>query len=435
MVSFGILSLFLFIGFFLRNKIKFLKKLYLPASVVAGLIGFLFLLINEKLNFLLPIEVTNSWRTLPGILINVVFAALFLGNKLPSIKEIWNSCSKQLAYGQIVAWGQYAVGCILVLLILKPFFSIPDVFAGIMPVGFEGGHGTAAGMAPVFNELGFSELKDLTLTTATFGLVIAIILGMILVNWAIKRNYVAIQQNNEKEKINYEKTKSYSNDVIGSLTIQIGFIGIAILIGYLLKTLLLQLAIIFPNQIKTILDSFPIFPLCMLGGAILQNIAEKFNFSKLICKTQVLNIQNISLDYLIIAAISTISIDIVILNWKSVLFLIFGGVLWNLFCVIFLAKLIFKDAWFERAIAELGQSMGVTATGLLLLRTVDPNSKTAATSAFASKQLLHEPFMGGGLWTGLAIPMLVIFGAWHVFAISLIAILIWSIFLFITKNQ
>jgi len=435
MVSFGILSLFLFIGFFLRNKIKFFKKLYLPASVVAGLVGFLFLLINEKLNFLLPIEITNSWRTLPGILINVVFAALFLGNKLPSIKEIWNSCSKQLAYGQIVAWGQYAVGCILVLLILKPFFSIPDVFAGIMPVGFEGGHGTAAGMAPVFNELGFSELKDLTLTTATFGLVIAIILGMTLVNWAIKRNYVAIQQNNEKEKINYEKTKSYSNDVIGSLTIQIGFIGIAILIGYLLKTLLLQLAIIFPNQIKTILDSFPIFPLCMLGGAILQNIAEKFNFSKLICKTQVLNIQNISLDYLIIAAISTISIDIVILNWKSVLFLIFGGVLWNLFCVIFLAKLIFKDAWFERAIAELGQSMGVTATGLLLLRTVDPNSKTAATSAFASKQLLHEPFMGGGLWTGLAIPMLVIFGAWHVFAISLIAILIWSIFLFITKNQ
>jgi len=435
MVSFGILSLFLFIGFFLRNKIKFFKKLYLPASVVAGLVGFLFLLINEKLNFLLPIEITNSWRTLPGILINVVFAALFLGNKLPSIKEIWNSCSKQLAYGQIVAWGQYAVGCILVLLILKPFFSIPDVFAGIMPVGFEGGHGTAAGMAPVFNELGFSELKDLTLTTATFGLVIAIILGMTLVNWAIKRNYVAIQQNNEKEKINYEKTKSYSNDVIGSLTIQIGFIGIAILIGYLLKTLLLQLAIIFPNQIKTIFDSFPIFPLCMLGGAILQNIAEKFNFSKLICKTQVLNIQNISLDYLIIAAISTISIDIVILNWKSVLFLIFGGVLWNLFCVIFLAKLIFKDAWFERAIAELGQSMGVTATGLLLLRTVDPNSKTAATSAFASKQLLHEPFMGGGLWTGLAIPMLVIFGAWHVFAISLIAILIWSIFLFITKNQ
>lgn len=435
MVSFGILSLFLFIGFFLRNKIKIFKKLYLPASVVAGLIGFLFLLINEKLNFLLPIEITNSWRMLPGILINVVFAALFLGNKLPSIKEIWNSCSKQLAYGQIVAWGQYAVGCILVLLILKPFFSIPDVFAGIMPVGFEGGHGTAAGMAPVFNELGFSELKDLTLTTATFGLVIAIILGMTLVNWAIKRNYVAIQHNNEKEKINYEKTKSYSNDVIGSLTIQIGFIGIAILIGYLLKTLLLQLAIIFPNQIKTIFDSFPIFPLCMLGGAILQNIAEKFNFSKLICKTQVLNIQNISLDYLIIAAISTISIDIVILNWKSVLFLIFGGVLWNLFCVIFLAKLIFKDAWFERAIAELGQSMGVTATGLLLLRTVDPNSKTAATSAFASKQLLHEPFMGGGLWTGLAIPMLVIFGAWHVFAISLIAILIWSIFLFITKNQ
>ena len=102
----------------------------------------------------------------------------------------------------------------------------------------------------------------------------------------------------------------------------------------------------------------------------------------------------------------SISIDIVVLNWMPLSLLIIGGILWNLFCVMFLARLVFKDAWFERAIAEMGQSMGVTATGLLLLRTVDPDSKTAATSAFASKQLLHEPFMGGGLWTGLAIPLL-----------------------------
>ena len=82
------------------------------------------------------------------------------------------------------------------------------------------------------------------------------------------------------------------------------------------------------------------------------------------------------------------------------------------------------------ALAEMGQSMGVTATGLLLLRVVDPNCKTKAASAFASKQLLHEPFMGGGLWTGMAIPMLVIYGGWHVLIITSIAIAIWSLYLF-----
>ena len=68
-----------------------------------------------------------------------------------------------------------------------------------------------------------------------------------------------------------------------------------------------------------------------------------------------------------------------------------------------LARRLLPDAWFERAIAEMGQSMGVTATGLLLLRVVDPEGETEAPSAFAYKQLLHEPFMGGGLWTSTAV--------------------------------
>ena len=201
------------------------------------------------------------------------------------------------------------------------------------------------------------------------------------------------------------------------------------------KILLGEIANLFPEQARVIISSFPLFPLCMIGGAIVQYIAEKNNFSELICKNQILNIQNLALDYLIIAAISSISIDIVVLNWIPLTLLIIGGILWNLFCVMFLARLVFNDAWFERAIAEMGQSMGVTATGLLLLRTVDPDSKTAATSAFASKQLLHEPFMGGGLWTGLAIPLLAIWGGWYVLAISLSIMSIWFIFIALTKKQ
>ena len=68
-------------------------------------------------------------------------------------------------------------------------------------------------------------------------------------------------------------------------------------------------------------------------------------------------------------------------------------------------------------------------------RVVDPNCKTKAASAFASKQLLHEPFMGGGLWTGMAIPMLVIYGGWHVLIITSTAIAIWSLYLFFSPRN
>ena len=173
----------------------------------------------------------------------------------------------------------------------------------------------------------------------------------------------------------------------------------------------------------------------MIGGFVVQKISEKRNLSHLINGLKIQNIQNIALDFLIIAAISSISLDIVNSNLYAFLLLVIGGIVWNIFCVIYVAKHVFKNDWFQRAIAEMGQSMGVTATGLLLLRVVDPNCKTKAASAFASKQLLHEPFMGGGLWTGMAIPMLVIYGGWHVLIITSIAIAIWSLYLFFSSRN
>ena len=114
--------------------------------------------------------------------------------------------------------------------------------------------------------------------------------------------------------------------------------------------------------------------------------------------------------------------------------LVAAGILWNVFCVLFLARRVFKDAWFERSIAEMGQSMGVTATGLLLLRVVDPDYKTPAAEAFACKQLLHEPVMGGGLWTGMAIPLIAAVGAAPVFGIACAAVVIWVGLLFATRK-
>ena len=90
------------------------------------------------------------------------------------------------------------------------------------------------------------------------------------------------------------------------------------------------------------------------------------------------------------------------------------------------------DAWFERSIAEMGQSMGVTATGLMLLRVVDPDYESPAADAFAYKQILHEPFMGGGLWTGAAIPLIALWGGWPVFGIAAGAMVLWVIFATLT---
>ena len=84
---------------------------------------------------------------------------------------------------------------------------------------------------------------------------------------------------------------------------------------------------------------------------------------------------------------------------------------------IWLAPRIIPRYWFERGIGDMGQSMGVTATGLILMKIADPENKSPAYEAFGSKQLVFEPFFGGGLVTGIAVPVIYAFGPWPLFAV------------------
>ena len=63
---------------------------------------------------------------------------------IPPLKKVWRIAGPQLAFGQVVAWGQSAVGIGLTLFFLSRVFNIPAMFGAIIPEGFEGGHGTAA---------------------------------------------------------------------------------------------------------------------------------------------------------------------------------------------------------------------------------------------------------------------------------------------------
>ena len=78
----------------LRAKIVLFQKLFLPASIIAGFIG-LFLgpyLLGSVVEFeIIPQSMLNTWASLPGVLINIVFACLFLGFTIPSIRTIWVS--------------------------------------------------------------------------------------------------------------------------------------------------------------------------------------------------------------------------------------------------------------------------------------------------------------------------------------------------------
>ena len=199
-------------------------------------------------------------------------------------------------------------------------------------------------------------------------------------------------------------------------------IGYAILFGFQHAETAL-----FPKASIRIFSGFPLFPLCMIGGLIIQNAFQRLRIAPLIDGSQMKRISGASLDFLVISAIATIRIEVVMRNWLPLLILIVSGTALSVLMVLFVAPRLFRNAWFERAIADFGQSLGVTATGLLLLRTVDPECKTEATAAFGYKQLLHEPFMGGGIVTALALTLVFTVGWLPVFVVSVVFFVFWGI--------
>jgi ESS family glutamate:Na+ symporter len=441
-LSFTSLCILLLVGKVLRVKIKLLQRLYLPAAVIGGVIGLLIVQVGGDV---LPQGITAGWNKLPGFLINIIFACLFLGVKIPSLSKIWQQSGPQLAYGQIVAWGQYVVGIGLSILVIAPLFNLPQYFGVIIPIGFEGGHGTAAGLADMFKTYNWADGKDYALTSATLGIVSAIIVGTWLINWAARKGHVhklrKIEDFPESNTVGiYDPDKQPSAGrqtvfpgSIDSLALHIAVVGIAVFIGYLLKLGLAGIESLSPGMRENgILSSFPLFPLSMIGGLVVQLFISKvLKIDYILDRDLLQRISGTALDFLVVSAIAMINLSLITAKIVPLLLVVLAGILWNIFCVMFLAKRLLPDAWFERAIAEMGQSMGVTATGLLLLRVVDPEQETPAYSAFGYKQLLHEPIMGGGIWTSIAMPLCVMSGSWLVLFISLGAIAIWLLVWFL----
>ena len=430
-VIFAILSVLLVVGKALRVRLSFLQRLYLPSSVIGGILG---LAVLTVLGPRAPSEVVDGMRTIPGFMINVIFATIFLGAAVPKVKDVIRLALPQLVLGQILAWGQYVVGLGLAGFVFVKLFGVPAMFGNLLEIGFEGGHGTVGGMAESFTAYGWEEGIALGYTVATVGMIVGIVFGMAIVQWALRRGYVKEVRTfesrtpHERRGIHVAEERPSAGlqtvccDSIDSLAWHVAIIGVACLIGWGLRQLI---------PVK----GFPLFPLCMIGGVLLELVAKRLKIDLLVDRVQMERLSGAALDFLVVSAVATIQLKVVAANWQPLVILLAAGTAWSVWAVLFVSPRIFRDAWVERGIAEFGQASGVTATGLMLLRTVDPENRTPAAMSFGYKQLLHEPFMGGGIWTALALTLVFKFGWQPVFWFSCAMLLVWGVVAFVLARS
>lgn len=408
---------------YLAVRLPVLNKVFLPGSLAAG---FLLLLVSPQLagqyfpDWQINPAFYEFWHKLPKQLINVVFACLFLARPILPARKMWRLAAPQVAFGQTLAWGQYALGGIITLFVLMPLFKVRDVTAALIEMSFEGGHGTVSGMAPIFEKIQFQGGQELAVGLATVSLCTALISGVILVNWGRRRGHiktvhtVGLRERIYHRRIIYELNKKgiKLRDHLTPKKFVTHFllITLAIFFGWLIYMALVQLETWFIASASgvEVLKYVPFFPFCMFGGMLAQQVWSRLGFST--SRPLVELISSVALSVLIASAIATMSLTYIASHIGVFALLALTGIAWILFGFTVLARRMFKTHWFQNGIVNAAQSMGMTATGLLFLHMVDPNDKTNAMESFGYKQLMFEPFVGGGIVTALAMPAIILLG-------------------------
>ena len=397
----GFLTIFFLLSFGKKFKLAVkLERFGLPIAVISGIVGISI----GPFGFIhfLSRETTNVWSNFPTPLLSLVFATLMMGRPIPNINGLVKPIFNQFLLALSLGFGQFFIGGLVVKYLLSQYMDTNPLMGCLIEVCFEVGHGAASIIGESFNRLGFPDGLDLGLAMATMGLLSSSILGSIFIflgrTFGLSDNEEIIEQ-----KDNFiPDTKLGIFADLRILVINLGFSGLAISFGFLLLTFLKFISNSFGNFSREIIFSLPVFPFILIGSLLIRYILEKTKNTELISNILQREIGILSTDLLIFTAMASLDIAVVFENWIIILVLTIFGLFWNLICISYFAYFIFDDYWFEKSLIEFGNSTGVVASGLLLLRLADPKNISRTLPIFTSKQLFAQLILSGGLFTVLA---------------------------------
>ena len=397
----GFLTIFFLLSFGKKFKLAVkLERFGLPIAVISGIVGISI----GPFGFIhfLSRETTNVWSNFPTPLLSLVFATLMMGRPIPNINGLVKPIFNQFLLALSLGFGQFFIGGLVVKYLLSQYMDTNPLMGCLIEVGFEGGHGAASIIGESFNRLGFPDGLDLGLAMATMGLLSSSILGSIFIflgrTFGLSDNEEIIEQ---KDNFIPDAKLGIFAD-LRILVINLGFSGLAISFGFLLLTFLKFISNSFGNFSREIIFSLPVFPFILIGSLLIRYILEKTKNTELISNILQREIGILSTDLLIFTAMASLDIAVVFENWIIILVLTIFGLFWNLICISYFAYFIFDDYWFEKSLIEFGNSTGVVASGLLLLRLADPKNISRTLPIFTSKQLFAQLILSGGLFTVLA---------------------------------
>ena len=436
-VDLGLIAVLLLLGQILRAKIQLIQRLFIPPSLIAGLLG-----LALGPNGLGWLPFSNELGTYAAILIAIVFASLPFSSSNAPLKEVVRTAGPMWAYAQLGMLLQWGTVGLIGIFVIKAFWpELHDAFGVMFPTGFYGGHGTAAAIGSAFEGLNWEDARSLGMMTATLGVISAIAGGLIFIKWATRHKQTSFITDFDDlpdelksglvptEKRTSMGSATTSSISIDSLTFHFALVCVVALVGYLCSR---GVKSYFP-----VLE-LPVFSCAFIAGLILKKILDVTKISEYVCSQTTSRIGSMATDLLVAFGVASIKLNVIVKYAVPLIVLVVLGIIVTFLITFYFGRKLSKNYWFERTIFAWGWWTGTMAMGIALLRIVDPKLSSKAMEDYA---LAYLPIAPVEILLITLVPILFAkgLGVWVLvgcLALALVTILIaWAMKWFIPRSK
>lgn len=383
-LAFGIASSTILIGMFLRAKIKLLRNMLVPSTVMAGILGFLFMNIAlPKLDLKIS---TNLYSEIVSVLFTMSFISIGLTNSNKSVCK--TSSAKNIAKGSMalgliwcILYSVTPVVGALVVYLTGKSVELDPMYGMLIPYAFAQGPGQAATYGKIYEQFGWENASMVGITFSAIGFLTAFLVGIPIVKMGIKRG---IAKN--VGTFNENMTKGYypldeQKESMGEVTIHSGnvetltFHFAIMCICYILALVISKIVSYLPGFLGTSMGGM-FFMWGLIAAYIIKFFMKKFKIEHIHNDVLQSKFTGFMSDYLIVCSFMSVKISVV---GKWIIPIIIESVVVTIltaFVCIYFGQRIGGSNDFERTLGLYGTSTGTVPSGIALVRIVDPSLKT-----------------------------------------------------------
>ncbi len=376
MSAFGFASVMLCLGMFFRAKISVFRNMLMPASVIAGVIGFIFMNVLAETG----VEIGIQSETYTEI-VNQLFIISFI-----SISLTTNAAQKE--GGDVTP----LVGTGIVAL-FGGKVGMDAVYGMLVQFAFCQGPGQAAAYGMIFEQYGWEQAAMTAVTFSAIGFIVAFAMGVPAAKLGIKRGLAKycgkIDEKTLKGYLNRNEQSEYmmKDTTCGSNIETLSFHFALIGVSYLLAVLIGRIFSYLPGFLGTSMSSM-MFMNGMYAAYIVRYIIKKLHIDFLQETILQNKITSWTADYLVVCSFMAIAVKM-LKDWLPLILIVSIFITLITFAVCFyFGQRIGGQNDFERTLGLYGMCTGTVPTGVAIVRIVDPDFKTTTSLELGACNLI-----------------------------------------------